>query len=169
MTITELETGAARRQRARKPPPRVPEEVIIQLHNYYPGEDRLENIGRFVRLCIEDNLFHAEFAEYWARLNYSRLTSTRTALTLSERQDAARAQKEAVGQAVRIAKRAFFIITLRTTMPDGRALREWTCADCSALGGQIGLIAKAGKPKQKVGDIFKTDADLCKALKGATK
>jgi hypothetical protein len=47
---------------------------------------------------------------------------------------------------------------------DGKKLVDWTFGELSKFSGMLAALSKRGKAKQRVGDVFKTDAELRKAL-----
>jgi hypothetical protein len=78
-----------------------------------------------------------------------------------ERQSLITTAKEKLKEHIK--REALFL--LDTLLPNGKPLRATTFGECAKLGGQLNLIAKKGKPSQKVGSVL-NNADLRK-LQGA--
>ena len=54
---------------------------------------------------------------------------------------------------------------LASVMPNGKSLAQCTGAEIASWGHQLAAVAALVKPTQKVGEVFKTDADLAKIVK----
>jgi len=161
MTETHIHTEKqpkARREKQKAPATLA--EMLIRLHQQNPEDDRDDLMSRFVDVCLTTKVFHAELAEYWYRLNYGVLIQ-RPSVTEQERAEQAEQRAREVKETVKLAKK--IIITqykLSTVMPNGKPLRDCIGEEIASWRDQLGRVADKVKPKQKVGDVFKTNAAL---------
>jgi hypothetical protein len=144
--------------------PSTPAELLIQLKADYPQDSRETRIKRCIELCVARDLFFREFADGWFRLNYNTIVMApeMTKESLDKRKhERTLAVSKYVGRA-----KKYLMLRLASRMPDGKSLAQCVGAEIAQWGGQFSIIAARMTPTQKVGDVFKTDADLAKALKG---
>lgn len=162
--MTHAQTSTQAKGQRRRHIPATPTELLILLRVDYPQDTREERIERCADACVTRGLFHYELAEAWFRLHYNTIIEPsikQTTTTTTEDELKERARNRAIATSNYVA-RAKYALTLASRMPNGKSLAECTGAELAHWGGQLVGIAAQVRPRQKVGDVFKTNADLAK-------
>jgi len=144
--LNEGKTGAKRQSWG----DRNPRSILLKLiadnsHETRQDEDHiLELFWQEIR--NDEEMLHTIAVKYWGTNNYSYLVY---------RPDPG-SRTKTTAENIEAAKNSILsrIILLDFNMPNGKPLRECTKQDCQRFGGWLLKVARAMKPKQKVGDVF---------------
>lgn len=129
-----------------------PRELVISLVEESPGASKDELFARF-RSRIEDEPAYQRAVDWYFFVNmYEYLVTSRN------RKPTTKYSKAEIQRDVDVLKaRVTQIVLLDLILPNGKALRDASFADCAKAGGFFAKIAKKGKPNQVVGKVLTED------------